>query len=81
MKKSMALFYIKNFSCHVTLATFKRTSTCGSHPDCSVGQMDQQVQPTFKPDRNVLGALLQIDIPSTETLAAHFDFASFHSAF
>ena len=23
---------------------------CGSHPDYSVGQMGQQVQPTFKPD-------------------------------
>ena len=54
----MALLHIKNFSCHVTLATFKKkTSTCGSqvdhmwaHPDYSVGQMGQQVQPTFNPD-------------------------------
>ena len=41
MKKRMALFHIKNFSC-----TFKRKLQhaghkwvmCGSHPDCSVGQ-------------------------------------------
>ena len=43
MKKSMALFHIKNFSCHVTLATFKKENfnmwvTSGSHPNCSVGQ-------------------------------------------
>ena len=31
MKKSMALFHIKKFSCHVALVTFKKkTSTCGS---------------------------------------------------
>ena len=23
---------------------------CGLHPDCSVGEMDQQVQPTFNSD-------------------------------
>ena len=49
----MALFYIKNFSCPVTLATFKKkTSICGSQVGhmwvtsgllCgSVGQMGQQ---------------------------------------
>ena len=53
MKKSIALFHIKNFSCHVTLATFKKkSSTCGSQVDHmwvtsrlfhgSVGQMGQQ---------------------------------------
>ena len=32
MKKCMVLFHIKNFSCHVTLAYFKKkTSTCGSY--------------------------------------------------
>ena len=31
MKKSMALFHMKKFSCHVTLSSFKKkTSTCGS---------------------------------------------------
>ena len=40
----MALLHIKNFSCHVTLATFKKkTSRCGSHPDCSVGQWVKSV--------------------------------------
>ena len=54
MKKSMALFHIKKFSCHVTLATFKmKTSTCGSQVGhiwvtsglfCgSLGLMGQQV--------------------------------------
>ena len=54
MKKSMALFHIKNFSCHVTIATFKRkTSGKGSQVGrmwvtsrllCgSVGQIGQQV--------------------------------------
>ena len=33
----------QNFSCHVTLATFKKDVghkwvICGSHPDCSMGQ-------------------------------------------
>ena len=60
MKKSMALFHIKNFSCHVTLATVKKkTSTCGlqvghtwvtSGLFCgSVNQTGQQVRPTFNP--------------------------------
>ena len=60
MKKSMALFHIKNFSYHVTLTTYKKkTSTCGSQVGhmwvtsglfCgSVGQMGQQVWPTFNP--------------------------------
>ena len=45
MKKSMALFHIKNFSCHVTLLLKRKLQhvghkwvICGSHPDCSVGQ-------------------------------------------
>ena len=56
----MALFHIKSFSCHVALATFKKTSTCGSQVGhmwvtsrlfCgSVGQMGQQVQPALNPD-------------------------------
>ena len=49
MKKSMALFHIKNFSC-----TFKRKLqhaghkwvTCGSHPDCSIGQWVKWVNRT-----------------------------------
>ena len=60
MKKSMALFHIKNFSYHVTLATFKKkTSTCGSQVGhmgvtsrvfCeSVSQIGQQMQTTFNP--------------------------------
>ena len=62
--KSMALFHIKNFSCHVIYIaiyiTFKKkTSTYGSQVGhmwvtsglfCgSVGQMGQQVRPTFNP--------------------------------
>ena len=56
MKKFMALFHIKRFSCHVTLLS-KKTSTCGSQMGqmwvtsglfCgSVGQMGKQVRPTF----------------------------------
>ena len=45
MKKSMALFHIKNFSYHATKlqhASYK-CFICGSHPDCSVGQVGQQV--------------------------------------
>ena len=45
MKKSMALFHIKNFSCHVTLLLKRKLQyvghkwvICGSHLDCSVGQ-------------------------------------------
>ena len=45
MKKSMTLFHIKNFSCHVTLLLKRKFQhvghkwvICGSHPDCSVGQ-------------------------------------------
>ena len=45
MKKSMALFHIKNFSCHVTLLLKRKLQhvshkwvICESHPDCSVGQ-------------------------------------------
>ena len=64
MKKSMALLHIKKFSCHATLATFKKkTSTCGSQVGhmwitsglfCgSVGQMGEQVRPTFNPDHDV----------------------------
>ena len=57
MKKSMALFHIKKFSCHVTLATFKKeTSTCGSQVGhmwvtsrLFCGSVSQQVQPTFNP--------------------------------
>ena len=44
MKKIMALFHIKNFPRHATLATFKMKTyhvghkwIRGSHPDCSVG--------------------------------------------
>ena len=46
MKKSMALFHIKSFSCHVTILLKRKRQhmgghkwvICGSHPDCSVGQ-------------------------------------------
>ena len=52
MTKSMALFHIKSFSCRVTLPlkeNFNMWVIFGSHPDCSVGQMGQQVRPTFNP--------------------------------
>ena len=42
MKKPMVLFHIKNFSYHVTLLleeNFSMWVICGSHLDCSVGQM------------------------------------------
>ena len=40
MKISIVLFHIKNFHfMHVSYITFKKkTSTCGSHLDCSVDQ-------------------------------------------
>ena len=46
--KNEEIYGIVNFSCHVTLSTFKKENfnmwvTSGSHPDCSVGQMGQQV--------------------------------------
>ena len=53
MKKSMALFHIRDFACRVM-----KTSTSGSYMGHilwvsghgSVGQMDQQVRPTLNPD-------------------------------
>ena len=51
----MALFHIKNFSCHVTYCLKElqhvgyKWVIYGSHPDCSVGQMGQQMQPSFNP--------------------------------
>ena len=61
----MALFHIKNFLRHVTLATFKKKiSTCGSQVGhmwvisrlfCgSVSQMGQQVRPTFNPELQIM---------------------------
>ena len=48
--KSIALFHTKIFSCYVTLLLKRKLQhvghkwvICGSHPDCSVGQMDQKV--------------------------------------
>ena len=56
MKKSMALFHIINFlSCYISYLKRKlrhvghKWVICGSHLDCSVGQMGQQVRPTFNP--------------------------------
>ena len=57
MKKSMALFHIKKLSCHVPLLLKSKLQhvghnwvVYGSHPNCSVGQMGQQVRPTdFQP--------------------------------
>ena len=50
MKKSMALFRIKNFSYRVTLLLKRNLQhvghkliVCGSHPDCSVGQWVKRV--------------------------------------
>ena len=60
MKKSMALFHTKKFHGHITLLLKKVTSTCGSQVGhmwvasglfCgSLGQMGQQVWPTFNPE-------------------------------
>ena len=45
MKKSMGLFHIKSFSCHVTILLKRKLQhvghkwvMCGSHLDCSMGQ-------------------------------------------
>ena len=46
VEKSMVLFHIKKFSYHVTLLlkeNFSMWVICGSHLDCSVGQMGQQM--------------------------------------
>ena len=59
MKKIMTLFHIKKFSAMLLASFKKKTSICGSQVGhmwvrpglfCeSVGQMGQQVQPTFNP--------------------------------
>ena len=58
MKKSMALFHIKIFSCHVTLLLKRKLQhvghkwvMCGSHLGCCVDKMGQQMRPTFNPDK------------------------------
>ena len=46
VEKSMVLFHIKKVSYHVTLLlkeNFSMWVICGSHLDCSVGQMGQQM--------------------------------------
>ena len=64
-KKGLVLYPAKKeevHACHIVLnqkkfnvmlpyITFKKkTSTCGSHLDCSVARMGQQVWPTFNPE-------------------------------
>ena len=53
MKKSMALFHIKSFSCPVTILLKRKCQhmgghkwvICGSHPGCSVGQWVDRCDP------------------------------------
>ena len=40
-------YLIFSMSFYITFK--KKTWACGSHPDCSVGQVGQQVWPTFNP--------------------------------
>ena len=73
MKKSMALFHIKNFSCHVTLATFKKENfnmwvTSGSHPDCSVGQWVKWVSRCDPLSTLVHTTIHQVDMHMSDVL-------------